>query len=376
MRKIEAAKLTVLRLGDRVEYMSSPGSLKSVMHATKNRVGITLIEVLISMFVLLIGLLGVAAMFPAGRYEIMQGVKADYGAMLGRQMSRDIKARGFLNPTGWTSRDKSSGNPIPAWDSTNPIQPFVNPQTGAHLTLMPVAIDPLGLEVDSHAQLFPALVGSTSIARVYPTPQSINPAIRKAIAQGLQLCPDDVVTQLDTTGRDKPPLQQPVPFGAATGSAIARASNGNYSWIATIVPDPTPQATIESKMTVSIAVFYKRDLSPVTDPFAPTPPSNLAPSYEALATLSFAGGNVHEAALVLKSDPARKFDKGVRPGQWIMVTDGTGFRWYRIVSASPMDARIQQISLHGPDWNLASADAWLFDGIISVYEKNISLEMN
>ncbi|MFH1266447.1 MAG: prepilin-type N-terminal cleavage/methylation domain-containing protein, partial [Planctomycetota bacterium] len=44
------------------------------------RRGVSLLEVLISIFVLSIGLLGVAAVIPVGGHEILQAVKADRAA--------------------------------------------------------------------------------------------------------------------------------------------------------------------------------------------------------------------------------------------------------------------------------------------------------
>ena len=41
---------------------------------------------------------------------------------------------------------------------------------------------------------------------------------------------------------------------------MTRSSEANYSWLATIVTDPNSSA-MDTKVTVSVAVFYKRDLS-------------------------------------------------------------------------------------------------------------------
>lgn len=54
------------------------------------RQGFSLLEVLVSVFVVLIGLLGVATMIPAGRYEILQARKADMGADLSRAIVNSI----------------------------------------------------------------------------------------------------------------------------------------------------------------------------------------------------------------------------------------------------------------------------------------------
>ena len=83
---------------------SSPATNHQPPATSRRRSGITLLEVLISMGVLLIGLMGVGAMIPAGRYEIMQGVKTDYATTVGRAAFRDLKARGYLNPRSWRQR--------------------------------------------------------------------------------------------------------------------------------------------------------------------------------------------------------------------------------------------------------------------------------
>ena len=46
------------------------------------RNGISLMEVLISMFVMLFGLMGVAAIFPVGNYYVVEGEKHDLGSLL------------------------------------------------------------------------------------------------------------------------------------------------------------------------------------------------------------------------------------------------------------------------------------------------------
>jgi hypothetical protein len=67
----------------------------------RGRPGISLLEVLISMFVLLFGLMGVAAVFPVGNHFAGKGEQYDRGAALAEQAFADIKARGMLNPQAW-----------------------------------------------------------------------------------------------------------------------------------------------------------------------------------------------------------------------------------------------------------------------------------
>lgn len=66
------------------------------------RQGFSLLEVLVSVFVVLIGLLGVATMIPAGRYEILQARKADMGADLSRAVMNSVitQISNGWNPNG------------------------------------------------------------------------------------------------------------------------------------------------------------------------------------------------------------------------------------------------------------------------------------
>ena len=63
------------------------------------RQGFSLLEVLVSVFVVLIGLLGVATMIPAGRFELLQARKADMGADLSRAVMNSVITQ---ISNGWT----------------------------------------------------------------------------------------------------------------------------------------------------------------------------------------------------------------------------------------------------------------------------------
>ena len=62
------------------------------------RTGITLIEILISMFVLLFGLMGVAAIFPVASHYLTQGDQKDRSDALAANAFAEIKARGLMRP--------------------------------------------------------------------------------------------------------------------------------------------------------------------------------------------------------------------------------------------------------------------------------------
>ncbi|MEM9353604.1 MAG: prepilin-type N-terminal cleavage/methylation domain-containing protein [Planctomycetota bacterium] len=65
------------------------------------RRGITLLEVLVSMFVLLFGLMGVAAVFPVASFYVTKGEQSDASSSVSNRAFDEIRARGMLRPEAW-----------------------------------------------------------------------------------------------------------------------------------------------------------------------------------------------------------------------------------------------------------------------------------
>jgi hypothetical protein len=330
------------------------------------------LEVLISMFVLLIGLVGVGAMIPAGRFEIMQGVKLDYASMVGREALRDMKARGYLNPSNWqsfggggvfTRAHYAGGVLIPDSYSVSNSN-----SSSTYSTITPaVAIDPLGLAAGFGTK-FPSGAAGANLTRLYPSP-NVTSAI---LADPIFRCSDDV-TILANANKDLPPTQQ------LMGAISKRSSFGNYSWLATVVTPP--DQTAASQLTVSVAVFYKRDLS------------NPANS-ESTASVSVNGtGELILSAFT--SSPVRP----VKPGQWIMLMYGIPVsnlpppapqlpfsvpatfsyaNWYRVVAADALNGTQQAVTVSGQELptGIGGAQAWIFENVIGITERRMSLELN
>jgi hypothetical protein len=63
-----------------------------------SRTGISLLEVLVSMFVMLIGLLGIAALLPAGRFDAAAGIQLNRAGETGRAALRQLHITEMLHP--------------------------------------------------------------------------------------------------------------------------------------------------------------------------------------------------------------------------------------------------------------------------------------
>jgi hypothetical protein len=71
------------------------------------RRGISLMEVLISAFIMAVGLLGVAALLPVGHHEASKGMLADRAAEIGRMAFRDFQIRGY-DPANYPANHSDS----------------------------------------------------------------------------------------------------------------------------------------------------------------------------------------------------------------------------------------------------------------------------
>ncbi|MEE3220836.1 MAG: prepilin-type N-terminal cleavage/methylation domain-containing protein, partial [Planctomycetota bacterium] len=63
--------------------------------------GITLMEVLIAIFVLAVGLMGVAALLPVGKSQVQKGTVQQRAATLATKAFESLKTRGILKPSNW-----------------------------------------------------------------------------------------------------------------------------------------------------------------------------------------------------------------------------------------------------------------------------------
>ena len=385
----------------------SPYSLRPTAYSLcRDRRAISLTEVLISMFVLMIGLLGVAAMIPAGRHEILEGAKIDNATAVGRAAFRDLKIRGYLNPANW--RDES-GNAVFngvsfSANSANTVRPTETPV---------VAFDPLGLATPATNPYDAAFPNSSSnpptppgvavprLTRLYPDFQILASGFPLQTAD-LSFRSNDDLLFSPSAGQDNPPEQSVYsaagvkPYSQLNGNPpLKRASEGNYSWLATIVTEPTASA-LNSQLTVTVAVFYKRELS---DAFMTERIGTILTP----ATVGFPGSGIGGGEIRFQhpTPPAGSQYKPLKPGQWVMLAgsmrvtnpttaDISYYRWYRVVAADvmtdsagvvdpdPANNIFQNVTLAGPDWNIAtgsSTQIWMFDNIVTVYEKNMRLEV-
>jgi hypothetical protein len=426
------------------------------------RQAITLLEVLMSMFVLTVGLLSVASLLPVGSFQAARALVDDRKAVLGQNAAREAKTRGVLRPDFWWY---SNGMPYVTnawWANPNNFTP---PSAIGTLTdsfskpidargsvkppsesLPPVCIDPWMLNKARQYKYNQSMNGAGSIgyfavgagSDVTPRPDLSPLAMPRltllqsnagfaalgnasltgflANDQGV-VSGDDLAFALDQSNPDSPPALgfngngRPTTMG---GNGTKRNFNGQFTWLATLVPVYGDGVTIVNRnlMQLSVVVFNQR----VATSLPPNDLSKNAGATERAALAVFQGvpgkqyympkggagvGN-DTMELVLTIPPGRTnpqaSDLNVNIGEWIMlgtlITDYNApgsvrpmFRWYRVVGASrtlptsdPSTPPIvktnyssqyfRYITVAGPLWNLATVTTFPLNTTAANYNGN------
>lgn len=325
------------------------------------RRGITLLEVLISMYVLLIGLLGVAGLMVAGKSELSASFKLDNATTIVRACGADLKNRGFMRPgePGAVSNWKNAtGDDVWNPDIDQALPFTIN---GSQVALPSVVFDPIGIG-RGYGSTFPYGATGLSLYRISPSRYCDgSTSSGRQVADTIFRASDDLILVPSTTGRDNPPTQQLL-------GGLSRASLGNYSWLATVCPDEAAIQSDDVAFIVTVAVIYKRDTS--------TPGAGES---ECAVTFppSSDGGEI-----TLTNPP-----KAVRPGDWLMLAGRknhpgpppvttTRFTWRKVIGATFIEGGIQNVSLGGDQWDTTAATtAWLVDNVVNTQSVKIWLTM-
>ena len=297
-------------------------------------------EVLISIFILSIGLLGVASLIPIGKLALIETNKSDRTGACGRAGLRDVKIRRMLDYRNW-----SPAPATPDASGSGPIGSF--------------AIDPLG---------FAAAGGSGNIT-VSGNLGGTNGIGRLSLVGGLAAADafpwkDDLVFNYP---KDKSSRPQLLPGGLTY--------EGNYTWFVTVTP-ATSEFNIplsqKRLFNVSVVVCYKRVLgvageksSGVTFPgVTGTPP------------IAYTGGSVTLTTPL-----------NVKENDWVMLVCKKGAaslcfcQWYRVISAgrsataSATMPGSDLLTLLGPDWDTSTATTLVaIDSVSGVYSTVVQLD--
>jgi len=297
------------------------------------RRGVSLMEVLISIFVMTFGLLGLAALIPVGRFAIEETGKADRCGACGRAAMREVKVRRMLGPD-W---DLPPNKRLVDWVG--------NPGSGG-----PFVIDPIGVD---------AGLGNS----LGPLPR-ITLALRDALGNAIPL--DSIFRWRDDLKFHRPEDgQRPHPAIGNSGFLLepdgSPQDQGYYTWFLTVTPargELGLEWAMKRNYAISVVVCFRRTLEP-------EPQANVT---------RFIGGGYGGGGVVLSGAVE------VREGEWIMLCDAAECKWYRVVSVGQIPgANNTRLRLSGPDWDVnrnANPQAVIPRSVVGVYSTAVEVERN
>ena len=317
------------------------------------RHGVTLLEVLVSILIMTIGVLSVAALLPMGAYQAAQGRISDRASALGQEALRDFRIHGLSQADKWMTAGGASV-------VTN----------GTFSVKLPVCLDPWMVSRNGG----PVTFGPVS-RLTYNGLQAV------AAADQVFISNDDLTFDRPTDA-DYRPTQVTIPAGT---SPVKRQSTGDFSWLAMVAPADGDDGTIfPNKMAIlSVVVFNHRNKDAALEVTKPATIPN--------------GGGLGGIQLTFNQPwgpkewtPPAAATPDVRAGSWVLVygirkgmTQNT-CKWYRVagvgLDSTTNPPQISSATLIGPDWDTsgasgqASVNVVLFDGAVGVYEKPIRLE--
>ncbi len=389
------------------------------------RTGLTLIEILMTIFVLAVGLLGVAALMPVGSYQMQRGQIAQRVSEIGPAALDFIESTSMHSPDKWSKFD-NEGKQIPfdAVDWANGTRTayrgttgtaeagkhvieFVRSEDSAKLGTYhqpgsgitpasndvcvvrrcePFAIDPLYVVYE------PALPNNNIFAsEPFEMPRiTLDTVTTSDIAEVIFQNDEDLTVVEDETG-----MTSGRAVHGSTANPVKSKSEGNYSWLATLAPGEIDSGSDPRYWTVSVAVFYKRPLGLQDDAGNnlsqwTVPISEIGTSTGGYTTVKLNGSDPSDI-FDGSSDADADFDQDagdsmrIKRRMWGLVTfkdtdNNKRARWYRVGMVQkpvPGDNDIY-IRLIGPDFpagltGTGGAQITFFEGIEGVFTRAMRL---
>jgi len=310
--------------------------------------GVTLVEVIFSMGVVLIGLLGVMSILPLAGNRAKDAVGLSVASALADNVMEEMLAQRWLS-SGRLAAFNDQGDLMP-FDGSRPfcIDPAFASIGGRQVAVSPNPTNSYDTRFfpfykETHnPTLDPSVSGSTDLPantlrmlRVGILQRSSSlgaPLTLLTRDQALRVAdsPDDLLIERPKARTDNPFMlgvqatNAGLPYGGRFGS-------GDFSWIATVSPNSSPEY-----VTVSVAVIRNRQRGFAVPVRAALNPEENATD-ERMATISFASGFRGGAGGSIELNGAKNTVSRLRVGDWMMLarSGGTSIvvnRWYRIAA--------------------------------------------
>lgn len=326
-----------------------------MMRLPKKRVGITLVEVIFAIGVVLIGLLGLASILPLAGSQAQDSLDFDRASVLSDSASKEIKARRLLRePIAVASRPILRLDGQPLRNSSGVIAPFcfdpvfsVSPPNFQNSTAYRPSLFPF-YSNDHNPMINPARAVGSGFAQTNGQPRMFRVGLNgfgRNIERQLELArfitqSNDDLFQIQPTDRSLPAVVNGL---RATNDANslsfgARIATGLYTWIATVDPDESSRFA-----ALSVVVMRSREVPDAFPDVFAGDNSDFDESTNAVSerlamvveASGFQGGAGGQVTLYSSSSTVNR----IVPNDWIMLSrslDGTQdpeqqvHRWYRV----------------------------------------------
>lgn len=264
-------------------------TIPTINNHLRARLGITLIEVMMSTMVVSLGILGLVALIPLGTHLTERGVRADRIASLGPRAFHEARARGLFNPNNWVTQTTTPSGEM--------ALEFMTATPPSMLVRQPYLIDPTffdGTAVHPSRRYFPYPTtfarndssttpdaytdehmtvpwnGSTRIngsgsdgnklIRMWRLGMARAPGVGLSLAQSKYAfqSSDDLAFERPDDGE----LSSFQRFYQRGGSNVRRQAMGEYSWMVMLVPEPTETFDCRGSTANIVGRYYENWLNP------------------------------------------------------------------------------------------------------------------
>jgi len=326
----------------------------------RERHGVSLLEVMFSIGVIAIGLLGVTAVIPVAMQQVGRGRVLDRAARMSENAAHDFFVRGMANPQSW--RD-ASGSPTAAATTAD---------VGYAIDPMFVAQNGSTVQAPYDPTVFPYHATTTDPRLVRLSLASpVTGLLRWAEAERIFVLQDELVFNV--------PEEDLVPPVQDFGSGAVRSYEGSMSWMATLAPTLDTTNEFRDSYRLSIVIFQGRDREMAMD----------GVTERLLAVDTSPGSGLSGGDVILRTKTDEPDDLlGIQDGQWLMLLGKRSglplYRWYRVIHADGEPIRdtstnpntfILDVTLDGADWPVGiPTEALYMPNVVAVHERTIRLE--
>lgn len=357
------------------------------IHASTPRTGVSLLEVLFSIGVIVIGLFGVVTLVPLAGHQAKEGLIADASSAMARQAIREFDVRSMKNPNLWM--ELVNANP--------PIVPLIG--NSGILPSRSYCIDPRFVARN--------VTVSPQVAGLFPYTDPNDNTIVRMQRLTLRQAPTLAAGAMGAFQADRIfqgrndlsfalPNDKTLPPEQVFGQTITqRQFKGGLSWFATLVPRLDRNASNPyNTFNLSVVVMEKRDPAfEMDDENERVVQIRLNPPGE------FFSGGITGGDAIIRPRPGRtEDDLELDTGQWVMLSARylapppansiVVHKWYRVLSTDKEidfdnNGPLRHVTFFGPDFDVANVlpaapvvQVTIMEGVIGVYEKTIRLEQS